>query len=122
MIKFVCCISQVKAILVNIFGGIMKCDTIAKGIVTAAQAVNLKIPVVKSYHVGRSFIRGLSRSRSNFSAQSRIFSTVPQYFTNSCLESFQIVCVSNAKMRAMRTTHGSTFDLLLGSNDDDDDS
>jgi succinyl-CoA synthetase beta subunit len=38
--------SQVKAILVNIFGGIMKCDTIAAGIVGAAKAVSLKIPVV----------------------------------------------------------------------------
>jgi succinyl-CoA synthetase beta subunit len=37
---------QVKAILVNIFGGIMKCDTIAKGIVAAAKAVNIKIPVI----------------------------------------------------------------------------
>jgi succinyl-CoA synthetase beta subunit len=38
--------SQVKAILVNIFGGIMKCDTIASGIVTAAKTVNLNIPLV----------------------------------------------------------------------------
>eukprot|EP01088_Endostelium_zonatum_P020888 TRINITY_DN7915_c0_g1_i1.p1 TRINITY_DN7915_c0_g1~~TRINITY_DN7915_c0_g1_i1.p1 ORF type:complete len:439 (-),score=125.22 TRINITY_DN7915_c0_g1_i1:66-1382(-) len=37
---------QVKAILVNIFGGIMKCDVIAKGIVNAAGKVGLKIPLV----------------------------------------------------------------------------
>uniref|UniRef100_A0A0G4F164 Succinate--CoA ligase [ADP-forming] subunit beta, mitochondrial n=1 Tax=Chromera velia CCMP2878 TaxID=1169474 RepID=A0A0G4F164_9ALVE len=37
---------QVKAILVNIFGGIMKCDTIASGILAAAQAVELKLPLV----------------------------------------------------------------------------
>jgi len=36
----------VKALLVNIFGGIMKCDTIATGIVNAAKAVKLKIPLV----------------------------------------------------------------------------
>src|SRR5689334_11205779 len=35
-----------KAILVNIFGGIMKCDTIATGIVTAAKQVSLKVPLV----------------------------------------------------------------------------
>lgn len=37
---------QVKAILVNIFGGIMKCDTIAAGIVAAAKTVKLSIPLV----------------------------------------------------------------------------
>jgi len=37
---------QVKAILVNIFGGIMKCDVIAKGIVNAAGKIGLKIPLV----------------------------------------------------------------------------
>ncbi len=36
----------VKGILVNIFGGIMKCDTIAQGIVTAAKEVNLQVPLV----------------------------------------------------------------------------
>ena len=35
-----------KAILVNIFGGIMKCDTIAEGVVAACRAVNLKVPLV----------------------------------------------------------------------------
>ncbi|KAF9606911.1 hypothetical protein IFM89_029510 [Coptis chinensis] len=38
--------SKVKAILVNIFGGIMKCDIIASGIVNAAKQVDLKVPVV----------------------------------------------------------------------------
>jgi succinyl-CoA synthetase beta subunit len=37
---------KVKAILVNIFGGIMKCDTIATGIITACRAVNLQVPLV----------------------------------------------------------------------------
>jgi succinyl-CoA synthetase beta subunit len=37
---------KVKAILVNIFGGIMKCDTIAHGVITACKAVNLKVPLV----------------------------------------------------------------------------
>ncbi len=36
----------VKAVLVNIFGGIMKCDVIAKGIVAAARQVGLSIPLV----------------------------------------------------------------------------
>ncbi|WP_242344361.1 ADP-forming succinate--CoA ligase subunit beta [Anaeromyxobacter terrae] len=36
----------VRAVLVNIFGGIMKCDVIAKGIVAAAQQVGLSIPLV----------------------------------------------------------------------------
>jgi len=37
---------DVKGILVNIFGGIMKCDTIANGVVTASRAVNLTVPLV----------------------------------------------------------------------------
>ncbi len=37
---------KVKAILVNIFGGIMRCDTIAEGIIAACRAVNLNVPLV----------------------------------------------------------------------------
>ena len=37
---------KVKGILVNIFGGIMKCDTIAAGVVAAAKEVHLSVPLV----------------------------------------------------------------------------
>jgi succinyl-CoA synthetase beta subunit len=37
---------KVKGILVNIFGGIMRCDTIAEGIVTAAKETHLSVPLV----------------------------------------------------------------------------
>lgn len=37
---------KVKAIFVNIFGGIMKCDTIAQGIINAASQVKIDVPVV----------------------------------------------------------------------------
>ena len=37
---------QLKAILVNIFGGIMKCDVIAQGVVAAARQVSLNVPLV----------------------------------------------------------------------------
>jgi len=37
---------NVKAILVNIFGGIVRCDLIAEGIISAVQEVGIKIPVV----------------------------------------------------------------------------
>ena len=37
---------NVKGILVNIFGGIMKCDTIAEGVIAACKAVNLSVPLV----------------------------------------------------------------------------
>lgn len=37
---------NVKAILVNIFGGIMKCDIIAEGVVAAARELELKVPLV----------------------------------------------------------------------------
>ncbi|MGE5662904.1 MAG: ADP-forming succinate--CoA ligase subunit beta [Deltaproteobacteria bacterium] len=38
--------SKVKAILVNIFGGIMRCDVIAEGVVMAAKTLGLKVPLV----------------------------------------------------------------------------
>jgi succinyl-CoA synthetase beta subunit len=37
---------KVKAIFVNIFGGIMKCDVIANGVVAAAKSLGLKVPVI----------------------------------------------------------------------------
>lgn len=37
---------DVKAILVNIFGGIMRCDVIAEGVIAACKAVNLDVPLV----------------------------------------------------------------------------
>src|SRR4029079_14668189 len=37
---------HVKGILVNIFGGIMRCDTIAEGEIAACTAVNLTVPLV----------------------------------------------------------------------------
>src|SRR5207237_4717523 len=37
---------KVRAILVNIFGGIMKCDVIAQGIINAAKTVQLSVPLV----------------------------------------------------------------------------
>jgi len=38
--------AKVKAILVNIFGGIMRCDVIAEGVVTAAKTLGLSVPLV----------------------------------------------------------------------------
>ena len=37
---------NVKAVLINIFGGIMRCDIVAQGVVDAARAIQLKVPVV----------------------------------------------------------------------------
>lgn len=37
---------NVKAVFVNIFGGIMKCDTIAEGIITAANEIGIKVPLI----------------------------------------------------------------------------
>jgi succinyl-CoA synthetase beta subunit len=37
---------KLRAILVNIFGGIMRCDVIAQGVVTAAREVHLRVPLV----------------------------------------------------------------------------
>ena len=45
-LKIILSDSNVKAILVNIFGGIMKCDIIAEGIISAAKEVGIKIPLI----------------------------------------------------------------------------
>ncbi|MBM3748352.1 MAG: ADP-forming succinate--CoA ligase subunit beta [Acidobacteria bacterium] len=37
---------NVKAVLINIFGGILRCDTLATGVVAAARELNLQVPVV----------------------------------------------------------------------------
>ncbi len=44
--KIILCDPNVKAILVNIFGGIMQCDIIAQGIVAAVKETNLTLPLV----------------------------------------------------------------------------
>ena len=48
---------KVKAILVNIFGGIMKCDVIAQGIINAAKTVKLSVPLVVRLQ-GTNFEKG----------------------------------------------------------------
>jgi succinyl-CoA synthetase beta subunit len=37
---------HVKAVLINIFGGILRCDTLATGVVAAARDLNIKVPIV----------------------------------------------------------------------------
>ena len=44
--KILCADKNVRGILVNIFGGIMKCDVIANGILTAVKQVNVRLPLV----------------------------------------------------------------------------
>jgi len=44
--KLILADKNVKGILINIFGGIMRCDVLAQGVVDAAQEVNLSVPLV----------------------------------------------------------------------------
>jgi len=44
--KIITADTQVKGILVNIFGGIMKCDVIAEGVVAAVKETGLEVPLV----------------------------------------------------------------------------
>jgi succinyl-CoA synthetase beta subunit len=44
--KIITADDRVKGILINIFGGIMRCDTIAEGVIAAAKEVGLKVPLV----------------------------------------------------------------------------
>ena len=49
---------KVNALLVNIFGGIMRCDVIAEGIIAAARELNLSTPIVVRLQVGFAFFSG----------------------------------------------------------------
>jgi succinyl-CoA synthetase beta subunit/succinyl-CoA synthetase alpha subunit len=55
---------KVKAILVNIFGGIMRCDTIAEGVIAACKATNLTVPLVVR-------MKGRTRSSARSSSPTR---------------------------------------------------
>ncbi len=59
---------NVKAVLINIFGGILRCDTLATGVVAAARDLNIKVPIVvrmegTNVELGRKI---LSESGFNF--------------------------------------------------------
>ena len=47
---------KVNAIMVNIFGGIMRCDVIAEGIIAAAKELNLSTPIVVRLQVSLNTI------------------------------------------------------------------
>jgi succinyl-CoA synthetase beta subunit len=52
---------SVKAILINVFGGILRCDTLANGVVAAARELNVKLPIVvrmegTNYELGRQIL------------------------------------------------------------------
>lgn len=47
---------KVHAILVNIFGGIMRCDVIAEGIIAAAKELNMKTPIIARLQVQHSHV------------------------------------------------------------------
>ena len=45
-LKIILADNRVKAVLINIFGGIMRCDVLARGVVNAAKEVEIKIPLI----------------------------------------------------------------------------
>src|SRR5207253_3973598 len=60
--------ANVKAVLINIFGGILRCDTLATGVVAAARDLNIQVPIVvrmegTNVELGRKI---LTDSRFNF--------------------------------------------------------
>lgn len=78
---------NVRAILVNIFGGIMKCDVIAKGIVAAAKSIGIQVPLVvrlsgTNFESGRQILAesGLNVQVANdlLEAAQKVTSIVPK--------------------------------------------
>lgn len=55
---------KVNALLVNIFGGIMRCDVIAEGIIAAARELNLSTPIVVRLQVQPVFYLGFELRES----------------------------------------------------------
>ena len=45
-LKIILSDKNVEGILINIFGGIMRCDVLAQGVVDAAKEINIKVPLV----------------------------------------------------------------------------
>lgn len=56
--KIITADSKVNAILVNIFGGIMRCDVIAEGIIIAANELKLRTPIICRLQVNRFSFHG----------------------------------------------------------------
>ena len=56
-LKIILSDDNVKGILINIFGGIMRCDVLAQGVIEAARQVNLSVPLVVRL-AGTNFIEG----------------------------------------------------------------
>ena len=56
--------SQVNALLVNIFGGIMRCDVIAEGIIAAARELKLATPIVVRLQVGHVLCSSVLQRKS----------------------------------------------------------
>ena len=55
--KLILADKSVKGILINIFGGIMRCDVLAQGVLDAAKQVNLSVPLVVRL-AGTNYIEG----------------------------------------------------------------
>ena len=58
-LKIILSDKNVKGILINIFGGIMRCDVLAQGVVDAAKEINLSVPLVVRL-AGTNFKEGKS--------------------------------------------------------------
>ena len=61
---------NVKVVLVNIFGGIVRCDVIAKGIIAAIKEVDIKVPVVVSLEGNNADIGATILSKANIKIES----------------------------------------------------
>ena len=57
-LKIILSDTNVKGILVNIFGGIMRCDVLAQGVVDAAKQINIRVPLVVRL-AGTNFKEGI---------------------------------------------------------------
>jgi succinyl-CoA synthetase beta subunit len=56
-LKIILSDNNVKGILINIFGGIMRCDVLAQGVVDAAKEININVPIVVRL-AGTNFVEG----------------------------------------------------------------
>ena len=78
---------RVKAVLVNIFGGIMKCDTIAEAILTAYKEVGFHVPLVvrlegTNVELARKMLRESGVNIITASGLTLLGATSPYFFSN----------------------------------------
>ena len=105
--------TQVKAILVNIFGGIMKCDVIAEGIIEAAKTLNLNIPLVVRLQGNRNAVQISPHIFQNDYFATRYFRTIKEKRkVGKIVDTFELFGDIRLKIRKQQNVNKNLLNYL----------